>query len=371
ALDRLTPLLSLLARAIPTRPGRASTLASMSPSRVSFCVALNAEAGKAPGCIQLIPAPDAAGKVVGRDGRAWLWDDAARNSVIDTFTSRRLDLAIDRNHSTQLRASEGGESPAAGWISTIEIRDRALWGQVSWTPRGQEEVINREYRFISPVFDFDKTTGRIHRMVTVGLTNTPNLHLPALNHEEPPMSSRSMALIAALTILALQATASDDDLAAAINTLKKKADDLETAKNSQVPSLDQYVPRKDYDVVFTRATNAENSLQQRTAADFKVQVDGAIADALKAGKITPATEPFYRATCADAAGLTEFRKFVAAAPAIGDDSTIGTRKSVPTNLQDAQAISEAALNHQKAERDLGREIDIVQAVHHVTTRGAK
>lgn len=298
----------------------------MSLPRASFCVALNAAAGSAPDSIELIPAPDAGSKVVGRDGRSWLWDDAARTSVLDTFKSRGLDLAVDWNHSTQLRAAEGGESPAAGWISSIEIRDGALWGKVDWTPRGKEQVANREYRFISPVFDFEKASGRIHRMVTAGLTNIPNLHLSALNQEQSTMSRSALLLAAITTVLALNAEATDDGIAAAINSLKKKHDDLETAKNAQVPSLDQYVPRADFNSLLTRATNAETALQERTKAEFTAQVDTAITGALTAGKITPATEAYYRASCSDEAGLKRFKEFVGAAVAVGNDTALGTKK---------------------------------------------
>ena len=56
----------------------------------------------------------------------------------------------------------------------------ALLARTNWTPRAKAQVENREYRFLSPVFDYAKDTLRIVRMVSVGLTNTPNLRLQAL-----------------------------------------------------------------------------------------------------------------------------------------------------------------------------------------------
>eukprot|EP01132_Coremiostelium_polycephalum_P020925 gene20925-24871_t len=137
--------------------------------------------GKAPEWVELIPAGPS---VVGRDGRAWLFDDAAHQFVQTNFSSRAIDLPIDWEHATQRRASRGEEAPAGAWIKQLEIRDGALWGQVDWTPRGGLQVESKEYRFLSPVFDYDDETKRIVRMVSAALTNIPNLVMTALNQEQ-------------------------------------------------------------------------------------------------------------------------------------------------------------------------------------------
>jgi len=139
--------------------------------------------GKAPTWLELIPAANTAGKITGRDGRTWLWDAAAQRDVLNEYTNRGIDLPLDWEHATHHRAENGEAAPAAGWIDTLKLQDGALMGRVQWTPRGREQVQNREYRFISPVFEYAANTARIARMVSVGLTNRPNLPLRALNHE--------------------------------------------------------------------------------------------------------------------------------------------------------------------------------------------
>ncbi|MCS5514621.1 phage protease [Pseudomonas qingdaonensis] len=52
-------------------------------------------------------------------------------------------------------------------------------GPCGLTPRAGEQVAAREYRFVSPVFDYDDAYRRVLRMVSVGLTNKPNLVLTA------------------------------------------------------------------------------------------------------------------------------------------------------------------------------------------------
>ncbi len=303
-------------------------------------IALNFEiSADAPTRVQLIPAGP---NVVGRDGRAWLWDAAAQASVLQQFGDRGLPVPIDVNHASELAARQGGESPAYGWIERLELVDGSLYGDVQWTPRGLEAVRNREYRFLSPVFDYTPADNRIVRLVSVGLVNEPNLRLQALNQEQHPMSQRtlSVAILAALAGLGLSADSTDDQIVTALNQAKKDLDTLR-ATNAAQPPLDRFVPRADFDAMAQRASNAEQQLRQRDADAHKAQVDGEITAALKAGKITPATEAYHRACCADQAGLERFRQFVAAAPVIGGDAPAADGK--PPATQTALNAEERAI----------------------------
>jgi phage I-like protein len=147
------------------------------------CVDLGATA---PAFVQLLPAGP---QIAGIDGRRWVLDQAALDAVLAAFTRRNRPLAVDWEHSSQVRAEKGLEAPAAGWIVRLEARGGELWGQVEWTPRGAGQIARREYRFLSPVFLFDKNTGRIHELTGAGLTNSPNLNLVALNRAEHKMQT--------------------------------------------------------------------------------------------------------------------------------------------------------------------------------------
>lgn len=336
------------------------------PSRrahqLALCTDLGAGLDAAPTHVELIPAgPD----ITGRDGRAWTFDAAAAAAVVSAFTARNAALPIDWEHASQHRAPTGGEAPAAAWIESLEIRDGALWGAVSWTDRGGAQVANREYRYLSPVFDFEPSTGRIARLVSAGLTNLPNLHVQALNSEESSMS-RSTAFAAAIVgALALAATADDDAVATAINQLKSERDSAQALNAEKTPSLERYVPRADYDALQTRATNAEQALKAKADADHKASVDSAIGDALKAGKITPATESYHRATCADSDGLERFRAFVGAAPVIAAASGLDGKKAEGTALN-AEQIAGKARAWQAEQAKAGNVVSTTAAVRHVT-----
>ena len=90
------------------------------------------------------------------------------------------------------------------------------------------------------------------------------------------------------------------------------------------------------------------SLEKKNAADkelaHKAQVDTEIAEAMKAGKITPATKEFYVQTCMTPAGLELFRSFVKAAAVIAPDNVA----SAAVKVDDSVSIT--ALDLEVAER---------------------
>jgi len=269
-------------------------------------------AGDAPGVPGAIPLIPAGPTVRGRDGREWTFDQPSIDAVLQAFEARGVELPIDWEHATQHRAPRGEAAPAAGWITALNVRGGALWADVQWTDRGHDQVLAREYRYISPVFDFDPNTGRIVRLVSAGLTNTPNLPLQALNQEQPMKLSLTAALAAALGVSA------DADEATALTAIES----LKTATNREATNLERYVPRADYDQVLQRATNAEQQLLQRDTVAHKTAVDAAIESALQARKIAPTSVDYHRASCSDRSGLERFQAFVASAPVIAPDAGI-------------------------------------------------
>jgi len=322
--------------------------------------------GHAPTWLELIPPAQADGTITGRDGRMWRWDAAAQRDVLNEYTKRGVDIALDWEHATQHRAANGEDAPAAGWIDTLELRDGALMGRVQWTPRGREQVQNREYRYVSPVFDYASDTKRIARMVSVGLTNTPNLRLSALNQEETPMP-RSPELAAGIAALGLTPDADDAAIATAINTVKAERDNaLVTAKNSEQPTLERYVPRADYDTLKLRAENAEQTLKQRDEAAHKAAVDAAIEGAVKAGKIAPVSVEYYRAQCKEVTGLEQFRAFVDQAPVIAGDSGLDQKTPASTDTAiNSEVLANKATAYQAEQKKAGIEVSYATAVNHI------
>jgi len=271
--------------------------------------------GSAPEWIELI---QAGAQLIGRDGRSWVNDDP--QGVVAALNARGADLVVDFEHSTELRAPNGQQAPAAGWVGGFELRDGgAIWGRVAWTPKGQAAVANREYRYLSPVLIYEKASGRVKSLSSIGLVNKPNLFNQALNHEqprkEPQMDWKKLLLKLGL--------AEDATLEQALNALGKLQGDLATALNrADTPSLDKFVPRADYDSALARATNAEQTLTAQKKAELETAINSEVEAAVKAGKVTPATADYHKASCRQEGGLERFREFVKAAPVIGDPSNL-------------------------------------------------
>ena len=284
--------------------------------------------GQVPDWIELLPAgPD----IIGADGRAWTLPDP--QSLVTAFAQRNSALVVDWEHASEHRAPHGLDAPAAGWIDQIEVRDGgAVWGRVAWTDKAAAQIAAREYRYLSPVFTYEKAGSRIVALVSAGLTNQPNLSLTALNQQGTPMNDDLLErlryllnlptlatveeVIAELDKLRTQLAAAPTDTAG--NRLSLSALLATAINRTEVQPLEKFVPRADYDATLARATNAEQKLAAIETAQRDAEIAGLVESALQAGKITPATKDYYLAMCRSTGGVEAFKAFVEkATPVVG------------------------------------------------------
>jgi len=334
----------------------------MSRLAVSFNTELPAPAGAAPEWIQLLPAGPL---IQGRDGRSWTFDPAAMSAVLERFARRGAPMVVDWEHASEIRAPKGEESPASGWLTALEDRGGELWGRVEWTPRAAGQIADREYRFVSPAFYHHKDTGRIEALSSVGLTNSPNLRLAALNRAGSDEEDHMKTLL--LKGLGLSEDATAEQALASLNSLKAKAatslagagltPDLcralglaETADAGQALvavnglkahalDLTRYVPRADYDQAVNRAQTAEGLLKEREKAGAEAEITALVDQAVKDGKVAPASKGFYLAVCRKEGGVEEFKTFLASAPVIAEDAALKRE----TDAAGAPRLSDAEL----------------------------
>ena len=306
-------------------------------TEAAFCVELP-PGDAAPEWIQLLPPGP---RVAGRDGRAWRLEDPA--AVAAASRASGHDLPLDWEHATELRAPRGEAAPAAGWLTALQARDGGVWGQVAWTERGREAVARREYRYVSPVFQYDRATKAIRRLTSAALTNRPNLALTALNREEDkPVNELLDKLRQAL---GLATDAGEEAILAAANQLRT---DLETARNrAATPDLERFVPRADHDAALNRATAAEGKLAAAAREAREAEIAAAVEEALRAGKITPAAKDYHLAQCRAEGGLDRFKAYVEAAPETAGPSGLDGREppAAGTALNADQARIAAMFDH--------------------------
>lgn len=310
-------------------------LARMSTPTFAINAILPAD-GSVPDWIELLPSGPS---ISGRDGRSWTLSDP--NAIVRAFRSHDGPIPIDWEHASEVRAPNGLDAPAAGWITEMEVRDGAVWGRAEWTAPAASQIGAKQYRFLSPVFTYSKADNQIMALLSAGLTNQPNIKMTALNREESPMPLPK----AVCTALSIPDDATEGD---AICAISKLSTDLATATNrAESPPLEKFVPRADYDATLARAANAEAKIGEMEKAAQHAEIESLIDGALKARKIVPATADYYRAMCTKV-GTEEFKKFVEVAPDLLPDSGLDG-KALPISKSMNRAEFEALPPADRAE----------------------
>jgi len=271
--------------------------------------------GAAPDWIELLPA----GVFNGRDGRGpFRVEDAPAVIAATRALAMAAGLPIDYDHATDFGAPAGRPAPAAGWIVAFAVRAGAVWGRVEWTARAAQAIAAREYRYVSPVFQFDPASGRVTRLLRAGLTNNPNLYLTAIaaaaTCAATPEESMMEEFLAKLReILGLAPDTAPDQVIAAVRALAADDDDDgagagdAAAANARALDPARFVAVAE----FQQALTELNAMRAERARERAAQ---AVDEAMRGGKLVPAQREWAIAYCAaDPAG---FSSFVARQPEI-------------------------------------------------------
>ena len=366
----------------------------------------------APRDFRVIPA----GEFRAWDGRpaecaAWVCLEEDGRRIIAELAARHSPRVIDYEHATLHAKKNGGKAPAAGWFAAAEWRADGLWLiGVDWTALAAQEVADKVYRFVSPVFSYNPKTGRVGSLLHAALTNDPALDgltdLAALAASlllTPPLEEKPMdELLEQLRwLLNLPLGATAEDVIAQLQELMDQVKGDGTAAASfdlsahlagqtaqiatlsaqlETPDPAKFVPVASLSAAQTEhataisALQAEHATAQGTIAALTAQIDGdkldkVVTAALTAGKLTPATEPWARDL--GKKDLAALSAFVAAAPVVvaPNETQTGGKKPVgQLDSTDAQATANAALAYQVEQAGKGINISTVQAVAHVSKK---
>ena len=149
--------------------------------------------------VQLMPD----GKFAAQDGRpndvatgSWLLDQEAFEMLKATAASRKNDFHFDYEHQTLKAEQNGKPAPASGWFKADALEyvpGKGLFAlNVKWTDKAAAMLKADEYRFISPVFHYNKDTGRPVILRHFALTNDPALDgldkVVALKNSQQPQN---------------------------------------------------------------------------------------------------------------------------------------------------------------------------------------
>lgn len=168
-------------------------------------------------------------------------DDRAIAAMVERFQGEAMKLLVDFDHFSY---DEGHKSEAAGWIVEVEARTDGLWARIEWTDAGQPAIVNKRYRFVSPVWlpsECEKIADnqlRPMRLDSVGLTNQPNMKgmhpLSNRGGEDKMQNShrnKEHSMKKALELLGLSADATEESAVEAVKALKNRAAEADALKN--------------------------------------------------------------------------------------------------------------------------------------------
>ncbi|HEV8542362.1 MAG TPA: DUF935 family protein [Verrucomicrobiae bacterium] len=102
-------------------------------------------------------------------------------------------------HPDMANSNELADRKAYGWIMELEAREDGLYGRVKWSDAGTELLQNAHYKYLSPYWEareIGNANGRrIYQpaaLISVGLTNQPNIPVKPLANEIHPASVASI-----------------------------------------------------------------------------------------------------------------------------------------------------------------------------------
>lgn len=212
-------------------------------SRIRICTAGGVELSKVPDTVKLLPL----GRVKSQKGD-FVVDEESYRSMQRIFKARGIDIVIDYEHQTLADV----EAPAGGWIKELSLGTDAIMAKVEWTPRAQEYLRNKEYRYLSPVVLVRDGDRKAVALSSAALTNTPAINgmFAIVNGADPANienitdiiqkegGDKEMDLQKLAKLLGLPETASEEEVLSRISMLVARArEEAETVANKTVLEL--------------------------------------------------------------------------------------------------------------------------------------
>ncbi|PII53749.1 hypothetical protein BMF90_07545 [Serratia sp. OLHL2] len=314
--------------------------------------------------VQLFPA----GAFRAMDGRPddiphWYIDAALAQVLIDVAAQRNTPYCFDYEHQTLHSKTNGKPNPAAGWFSRLEwVEGKGLFAvDVEWTEAARAMIEAKEYRFISPLFNYD-AQGNVKHFINAALTNTP-----ALDDMEALLAAASQQLTGENTVdelleqlrwmLNLPLSSTEDDIKIELQKLIDRLSDNQGTAAASVNLL-ELLTQQDERIAALSAQTTDNpdpakfvpvsvltSVQQQLAAlSQKVtggEVNGLIQAALSDGRLLPDMQEW--AETLGNKDIASLKAFLDKAPKVAALNAMQTGGKSPTDVLDKSGLDADAL----------------------------
>jgi phage I-like protein len=191
-------------------------------------------------------------------------------------------------------AKDYPDKKAYGWINELQARDDGVYARVDWSTPGKEMLANAHYKFCSPHWNADKPAiengQKIYRpseLVSVGLTNEPNLPVnPLANETEADENEPLMNRTELIQIFGLANDATDEQIKTKVNAAAAAITALANAQTEKANAATALANEQNAKAgIETELTTARTSFANERKARIELLVDNAIAQ----GRIAKAT----------------------------------------------------------------------------------
>lgn len=236
----------------------------------------------------------------------------------------RGELHIDYQHRTDLPV-DNSPAVAAGWFN-LEAREDGLYAvNVRWTPRAAQMLIDREFRYHSPVFWDEK--GHIRQLDKLSLTNEPaTIDQAPLMASASAGSGGSMNREKLIALLGLPSDATDEQIESALNAMREQAGQAQaaqallasagiTARIGTDEARGQAMALAANAQLASRVAQLERENAELKAGRTAQDAEAVVEQALQQGKILAHQRAFWLDKAkADLAGVKAY--FASAAPVV-------------------------------------------------------
>ncbi|NSY36534.1 phage scaffold protein [Pseudoalteromonas sp. JC28] len=306
--------------------------------------------------------------------RKWLMDATAFDSLSLAATTRTKDFLFDYDHQTLHKEKNGQPAPASGWFKSDALEyvpgEGVYARSVEWTKNAYAALTAKEYRYVSPVFLYDKQTGRPLVLLHVALTNDPALtgldEVAVLNSQYLLNNTGTNPMNEAQQLLAALGITVDGDVTsehiekgkAAITELKSKADGAE-GKDKQIAALNtqiqQATSNTTVDLTKFVPVDVHNALRGELAAlnsqHQGVTIETAIDKAKAEGRVI-AAEIDYLKQLGEQSGLAALNAVLDSRQPIAALNAQQS-KPTPTPTQDKTGVAALSVEDKYAADQLG------------------
>jgi phage I-like protein len=252
--------------------------------------------------------------------KSWRLTAVRGQQLVAALNARKSQVVVDYEHQTLHSEQNGQPAPASGWMQEFQWRDNGLWARIKWTEKAAAMLRAGEYRYLSPVFPFDKHSGEVTDLLHAALTNFPGvhgltdaaLHRVAARYSTNPEDSTTMKLLAICrAVLALADTATEAEVETGMQALADRLKPTDgaaalsavTVLDNQTTSIaaltakvptETVVPITQLVTVQTALAAANTEIASLKAAAKTSELDTLIAGAISEGRILPASEAHWR-----------------------------------------------------------------------------